>query len=86
MNVHAINRPVAHFAGHLFIGTGIFLIFGGLSVGLALLVQCLSSIRLPELTLQTLSFVEQVILLADTVLYLSWIFISGIGLIKDMMK
>lgn len=80
-------KPIAHFAGHLFVGTVIFLLFGAVSVGLGFLVHYLEGISsIPRFTIQVLTFVESAILITDTVLYLAYLGITAWGSIKEMMK
>ena len=84
--MRAFKSPVAHFVGHLCIGTTLFLLFGGICVVLGLIGQYLEGMNLPAFTLQTLLFVEHVIMVVDTVLYLCLIVYSAFGFIKEIIK
>ena len=79
-------RPIAHFAGHTIVGCTVFLIFGSVSVGLALLVQFLERVNIPSMTLNMLSFIEHVILIVDRILFVVYVGIAGIGAIKEMTE
>ena len=79
-------RPIAHFAAHMVVGCAVFLIFGSVSVGLALLVQTLERINIPSMTLNMLAFIEHVILIVDGILFVVYVGIAGIGAIKEMTE
>ena len=68
------------------VGCAVFLIFGSVSVGLALLVQTLERINIPSMTLNMLAFIEHVILIVDGILFVVYVGIAGIGAIKEMTE
>lgn len=79
-------EPIAHFAGHIFVGTVIFLIMGSVSVGLSLLVHSMSEIKnIPPFTIHVLTGVEYIILVVDSVLYLAYIGTAAWGSMKEML-
>lgn len=63
-----------------------FVLFGAGCIVLGVLVQYLEGTHLPVLTIRMLLFVEHLILVVDTVLYLTVIAYSGVGLIKEIIK
>lgn len=70
----------------MIVGCAVFLIFGSVSVGLALLVQTLERVNIPSMTLNMLAFIEHVILIVDGILFVVYVGIAGIGAIKEMTE
>jgi hypothetical protein len=79
-------QPIVHFAGHTLAGTIMFILFGAVSVVLAMLVQYLEASKVPVFTLAVLSFVEHVILIVDSVLYLIYLAVAGWEAVKEIVE
>ena len=77
---------VAHFAGHVVVGTVLFVIVGAPAVGLSLLVRLLEGFGIDGFTVSVLVFLEHAILVADASLFLIYLAATAYSFIKEMWK
>lgn len=78
--------PIAHFAGHTFIGSAIFAVIAIPAVGLSLLVKFLEGAGVPEFTLAVLTFLEHGILIIDAALFVVYLCITAYRAFKEMLE
>jgi hypothetical protein len=78
--------PIAHFAGHTFIGSAIFAVIAVPAVGLSLLVKYLGGVGVPEFTLTVLTFLEHGILIVDAGLFVVYLCITAYKAFKEMVE
>ena len=78
--------PIVHFATHTIVGSMIFIIIGGPAIGLSMLVKYLSTLGVPEFTLNVLNFLEHAILLIDALLFSVYLAFTAYSAFKEMWK
>ncbi|AHZ73273.1 hypothetical protein OU5_P0021 (plasmid) [Pseudomonas mandelii JR-1] len=76
--------PLAHFAAHSIIGSGIFVIVATPAVALGWLVHTLKEYHVDEFTISVLSVLERTILMVDCALFLSHLAFTALSAFKEM--
>lgn len=78
--------PIVSFAGHVLVGTIMFLILSAATILIAVLVRQLQILEIPALTIQVLKFVEYALLIADALIYLAYTAYLTWNFFKEMTK
>jgi hypothetical protein len=78
-------EPISHLAGHIVIGSLLFCVLAAPAVGLSFLVTHLKSLGVSEFTLMIFVGLEHIILVADSVLLLVYIAVTGVKTAKEML-
>ncbi|RJX72654.1 hypothetical protein [Pseudomonas sp. LS-2] len=76
--------PLAHFAAHSIIGSGIFVIVATPAVGLGYLVHQLKDLHVDSFTVDVLSGLEKCILVVDCALFICHLLFTALNAVKEM--
>lgn len=79
-----ILAPIVHFAAHVTVGSLLFLVIAAPAVGLSLLVHSLEAVNLDSFTVLVLKFLERAILVADAMLFITYLVVTAIKSVKEM--
>ena len=78
-----VLAPIVHFAAHVTVGSLLFLVIAAPAVGLSLLVHTLEAVHLDSFTVLVL-FLERAILVADAMLFITYLVVTAIKSVKEM--
>lgn len=79
-------RPIAHFLGHVVVGTVIFLIVACASAGIWLFVHYLEARNIDPFIIVVLTWVERAILLLDVVLFMIHLASTAVKAVKENFR
>ena len=79
-----ILAPIVHFAAHVTVSSLLFLVIAAPAVGLSLLVHTLEAVHLDSFTVLVLKFLERAILVADAMLFITYLVVTAIKSVKEM--
>ena len=79
-------EPIVEFAGHLIVGTVIFIMVALVATGLSFFVGWLEKLGAPEGVVTILNWVEYTLLVIDAVLLVAWVASTAYHAFRESFK